>query len=79
MEGAFLGSIIFEFIGAFFRWLLLFTLNKIKGRKSVSFKQVWEGRKNTSLQENVEHGFSNIVLGVIIVIGTIVILKLVGI
>jgi hypothetical protein len=79
MNGAFWGSIIFEAIGAFFRWIFLRVIARIKGGKSVTFKQVWEGRNSTSLQENVEYGFSNIVLGVTIVIGAIVILKLVGI
>lgn len=79
MDGAFFGSIIFEAIGAFFRWIYLSVVSKIKGNKPISFKQVWEGKKNTSLQENVEYGFSNIVLGVIIVIAIIVILKLIGV
>lgn len=79
MDGAFFGSIIFEAIGAFFRWMYLRVLGKIRGSRPVTLKQVWEGKRNPSFQENVEHGFSNIVLGVIIVIGTIVMLKLVGI
>jgi hypothetical protein len=79
MGGAFFGSIIFEAIGAFFRWIFLRVVGVIKGGKPVSFKQVWDGKKDTSFQENVEHGFSNIALGVIIVIGAIVVLKLVGI
>ena len=68
MDGAFFGSIIFEVIGAFFRWLYLRIVSKIKCTKAVSIKQVWEGKKSSSLQDNVEYGFSNIILGVIIVL-----------
>lgn len=79
MGGAFFGSIIFEAIGAFFRWMFSSVVRVIKGSTPVSFKQVWGGKRNTSIKENVEHGFSNIALGVIIVIVTILILKFVGV
>lgn len=44
MEGAFFGSIIFEAIGAFFRWIILQVFALIKGRKPVSFMRN-EGNK----------------------------------
>ena len=79
MDGAFFGSIIFEAIGAFFRWVFLRVVVMIKGGRPISFKQIWEGKKNPSFQENVEYGFSNTVLGIVIVLSVIVILKLVGV
>ena len=75
MEGAFFGSIIFEAIGAFFRWIFTHVIAIVKGRKPVSFMRVWRGKKNASLQEDVEYGFSNIVIGVVIVLGKIVVLQ----
>jgi hypothetical protein len=74
MEGGFFGSIIFEAFGAFFRWLYVSILNKLRGRKSSSFKEVWEGKK-TAFQGSIEYGFSNIILGVIIVMAVILIIK----
>jgi len=75
MDGSFFGSIIFEGIGAFFRWICLFILSKIRGQKPVSLKQVWEGNKDSSFQSSVEYGFSNIILGVIIVLVVVIILR----
>jgi hypothetical protein len=75
MEGGFFGSIIFEAFGAFFRWIYVSILNKLRGRKSSSFKEVWEGKK-TSSQGNIEYGFSNIILGIMIGMSIIIIIKL---
>lgn len=61
------GSIVFEFVGAFSRWLFLSVKNRIRGNGVVSFKKVWGGRKNAKFQESIEHGMSNIGLGMLII------------
>lgn len=63
----FIGSIIFEFIGASFKWVYLAIKHKIVGKKIVGFKQVFDGKKNADFQETIEYGMSNIILGMVIV------------
>lgn len=59
----FLGSIIFEFIGASVRWLYLLAKHKMQGKGLISFGRVFDGKKDASFKENIEHGFSNTLLG----------------
>ena len=73
-----LGSVIFEAIGAFVRWIFVSMRNRIKGRATLSFGQVWRGRKR-GLQESVEYGVSNILLGAGTVLLIIVLLMWIGI
>ncbi len=75
MEGAFIGSIIFEFIGSIFRWLYIAIVRKIKGKKVVSFKKVWDGRDN-KLQKRVGYGISNIFLGMLIILVVVILIKI---
>lgn len=77
MEGAFIGSIVFEFVGVFFRWLYIAFIRKLKGKKVVSFGKVWKGRDNDDFSEDFEYGVSNIFLGMTVTIAIILILKLI--
>jgi hypothetical protein len=74
MLRSFIGSIIFEAIGAFIRWLYLL----IRG-KNVDFSEVWKGRESMDLQESTGYGFSNIILGIGFIFLIILILKLIGV
>jgi len=73
--GSFFGSIILEFIGALFRWLLTLLLNKIRKRKTPSFGRIWNGRKGASFQQGIEHGGTNIFIGMLVVLVIVVILS----
>ena len=75
MEGTFIGSIVFEFIGVLFKWIFYYLRGKIKGNKVYKFKEVWNGRKNKNFKEELEYGVSNIVLGMVIIIVVIIIIK----
>jgi len=77
MDAPFIGSLIFEFIGVFFRWVYISIKNVIKGEKVVSFNKVWKGKKSKDFKKNIKYGMSNITLGIIIVIVIIVILKII--
>jgi len=63
-----IGSFIFDFIGASAKWLFHFVKNKIKGEKVVSFKAFQKKKKGASFKESVEDDFSNVALGMIIVV-----------
>ena len=73
MEGAFLGSIVFEFIGAFAKWVYYFFRTKINGGKAKGFMELWMGRKGAKNEELIMGGFSNIGLGMLIVLILLVI------
>jgi hypothetical protein len=66
MEGAFFGSIIFEFIGAFAKWVFYAFRNKLQGQKITSFMRIWMGRKGARGEELILQGFSNIGLGMLL-------------
>ncbi len=69
-----IGSVVLEFIGAFFRWLFLSIKNRLKGNEVLSFKKVWEGRKDASFKSSIEQGMSNIGLGILILLIFLVVL-----
>ena len=60
-----IGSIFFEFIGVFIKWTFYLIVNKIKGKKVISFKNVWNGRRSKDKSEIFMNGFSNIAIGMI--------------
>lgn len=68
MEGAFLGSIIFEFIGAFVKWLFYAIRNRLIGKEVVGFMRIWMGRKGAKNEELILQGFSNTGLGMLVVV-----------
>ncbi len=72
MFEAILGSIFFEFIGVFAKWLFHFIKNTIGGKRITKFKDFRKEKKNISFQESIEDGFSNVALGIIIflILGT---------
>jgi hypothetical protein len=75
MEG-FIGSIIFEFIGVFFRWSFIAIVRKIKGQEVPGFWIIWNGRKNKTFQEHFEYGVTNIVIGVLVTFSILYIISL---
>ena len=76
MGSSFIGSIIFEFIGVFSKWIYFNLLRKLKGQNTISFNKVWNGRENMKFHEDFLYGLSNTGLGMVITILTILILKL---
>ena len=75
----FIGSIILEFIGASIRWIFLLIKSRMTGKKVISFKEIFDGKKRSSFKESVEHGMSNIILGfVVIFIVCMILMELVG-
>jgi large-conductance mechanosensitive channel len=69
-----IGSVFFEFIGAMTKWILYAVIYKIKGKNIISFKEMWEGPKRSQKSDILMHGFSNTILGLIVVVGFIVFL-----
>lgn len=63
-----IGSLFFEFVGALTKWVVYAVLHKARGRDIISFKQMWDGRKGSQKSEIIMHGFSNILLGLIVVV-----------
>ena len=69
-----LGSVIFEFIGASAKWVYSNVKDRLRGERPKTFSEIWNGRKKASFQESIEHGWSNIFLGVAIIIILIIVL-----
>lgn len=74
MIDSIVGSIFFEFVGALTKWVLYASIHKIIGKKVIGFKEMWDGRKGSHKSEIIMHGFSNIILGLIVVVGVFVLL-----
>ncbi len=79
MEGAFIGSIIFEFVGAFAKWTYYVVRNGLRGKESPGFMRLWIGRKGQNLERSISEGFSNVVLGMLIVVIIVSIMMIVKI
>ena len=74
---SFVGSILFEVIGALFRWVYYSALTSIKGRKQISFGEVLKGKKGLKDLDRMLYGVSNIALGMLIVLTILVLLVLI--
>ncbi|OOG76833.1 hypothetical protein B0E43_07555 [Algoriphagus sp. A40] len=74
MIDSILGSVFFEFVGTLTRWVVYAALHKIKGKDIIGFREIWNGRKRGTKSEIIAHGFSNIVLGLIVVVGLLVLI-----
>jgi hypothetical protein len=72
MIDSIIGSVFFEFVGAFTKWVVYAVIHKVRGRDIISFKEMWGGRKGSQKSEIIMHGFSNILLGLIVVVGLFV-------
>ncbi|MEM6524695.1 MAG: hypothetical protein AAF693_12910 [Bacteroidota bacterium] len=70
-----IGSIIFEIIGAFIKWVYFLTVNFFRRKKTPSFYELWMGRKEEEHANLLMQGVSNILLGAFFVIGLIVLLN----
>ena len=66
----FIGSVIFEFVGVSFRWLFHQLLSLFKGRKSKTFKQIWDGPKDYDGMEITTYSVTSIALGAFIIVLT---------
>lgn len=77
MEGYFIGSIIFEFIGVLSRWIYVLIIKKINGEKAISFSEVWKGRASNDFARSFGYGISNVLLGMIVMIIVLLILILI--
>lgn len=64
----FIGSVIFEFVGVSIRWLFHRLFSLLKGRKSKTFKEVWDGPKDYNGMETTAYSFYNIILGAFIIV-----------
>lgn len=67
MLDSIIGSVFFEFIGAFSKWLFYAVIYSLKGEKTKSFKDIWNGRKDSKKSNLLMYGISNIVLGIIVI------------
>ncbi len=60
MIDSIIGSVFFEFIGAFIKWFTYAIIYKLRGRKIISFKEMWSGRKGSQKSDILMHGVSNV-------------------
>lgn len=67
-----IGSLFFEFVGALTKWVVYAVHHKVRGREVISFREMWDGRKGSQKSGIIMHGFSNIILGLIVVVGLFV-------
>lgn len=74
MLDSIIGSIVFEFVGAFVKWVFYAFVYKMRGKEIISFKEMWSGRKGSKSSDLIMHGFSNVVLGLLVTIGLILLL-----
>ena len=68
MLEAIFGSLIFEFIGVSAKWIFHCVKYKIKGKAIIKFKNFRKEKKDISFQESIEDSFSNVALGIIIIV-----------
>lgn len=61
----FIGSVLFEIIGASIKWVFSAIINYIKGKRVPSFKEVYDGKKGMDKADTIFYGVSNILLGII--------------
>ena len=73
MEAIF-GSIILEFLGASAKWVIYFIMNKYKGKKTIPFKEFWKGRKTKHEMDYILDGWSDIGVGILVILTLCVIL-----
>jgi hypothetical protein len=71
---AIFGSIILQFLGASAKWVIYFILNKYKGKKTIPFKKFWKGRKAKHEMDYILDGWSNIWVGILVILALSVIL-----
>lgn len=77
MIDSIIGSVFFEFVGALTKWVVYAVLHKIRRKRIISFREMWDGRKGSQNPEIILHGFSNTLLGLLVVVGLFVlVLKL---
>jgi hypothetical protein len=63
-----MGSIIFEIIGAFVKWVLFAIVNSIQGKKTMEFKEILGGSNRANKSDLPLYGVSNVILGLLTVI-----------
>ena len=68
MEDNIIGSIFFEGFGAFIKWIILAIFNKLRGRKIISYSDIFNNKKNHE-SEVLMSGVSNIILGILSFLG----------
>jgi hypothetical protein len=71
------GSIVLEYIGASTKWVIYFFISKLKGQKVTPFKQILDGKKGSKQYDAILHGWSNIWVGVIVIISIAVLLVMI--
>ncbi|MEO5600877.1 MAG: hypothetical protein ABIR06_08120 [Cyclobacteriaceae bacterium] len=59
------GSTIFEFVGAFTKWLYYLVTNNILGEERISFQEIYRGKKRLKSVDRMKNGMSNIGIGII--------------
>ena len=64
----FIGSYIFEFLGVLAKWVIQFPICFILKRKRKSFIEIWDGPPSVDGADNLMYGFSNVFVGVIVLI-----------
>lgn len=69
-----IGSVFFEFVGAFIKWSFYAIVNLIRGKKIIGFLEIWSGKKDSEHSEIIANGVSNIYLGIISVVLLILLL-----
>jgi hypothetical protein len=74
MLGNILRSVFFEYVGVLTRWILYALVYKVKKRKVISFREMWEGGKGWENSGIVMPGFTNIVLGILVLVGVFLLL-----
>lgn len=70
-----IGSIFFEFIGAFIKWSIYALINKIRGKNITNFKEMWHGRKGSQKADFIMDGASNIIVGISVVLALLIFLN----
>lgn len=75
----FLGSIVFECIGALVRWLYFQARNGFTDDGRKSFREIWKGKKGSDSKEAIENAWLNIGIGMTLVVITCSILIWLGI
>ena len=69
-----IGSIIFEFIGASIKWLFYAIIHLFKGEKVISFGTIYSGDPDDEFHDKIFGGIYNILVGLLVTVGIIVLL-----
>ena len=74
----FIGSFIFEYTGAFIRWLFCWIFSLLFGKKRISWKEILNGADDYKGADIISNGWINISIGLLLIGGVCALIEEMG-